>query len=242
MPSDRCSRKQFTPIFWDEKKSHHNIYGRQLLSFLVNKTEVSSSHISTLVFILLLAGKTHPWINLHFLDLTIPKEQQKSSTIAGFHGSNTKTNSDLNRKQSPADITKSCFAKHEKVDLAPIHTLLTVHLSTSITVVDLVMSKALWFSTITEQTKSHTHRKPHRRSTQEKLHLFPPQTLLPLLHRNRSSFYKASIILWKLIQNRLTARFLFSLVKHWTMLPEQDCDLLIHFTEFRGDRQGRNPD
>lgn len=75
----------------------------------------------------------------------------------GFHGSNTKTNSDLNRKHSPADITKSCFAKHEKVDFAPIHILFTIHLSTSITVVDLMMAKPLcvWFSTITKQTNPH---------------------------------------------------------------------------------------
>lgn len=75
-------------------------------------------------------------------------KQQKRSTIMGFHSSNTKTNSDLNRKCSPADITKSCFAKHRKVDFAPTHTLFTVHLSKIITVVDLAMSKTLcvWFS------------------------------------------------------------------------------------------------
>lgn len=68
----------------------------------------------------------------------------------GFHSSNTKTNSDLNRKCSPADIIKSCFAKCRKVDFAPIHTLFTIHLSKIITVVDLAMSNALsvWFSNL----------------------------------------------------------------------------------------------
>lgn len=219
VPSDRCSRKQFTSVFWGEK-SHHNICRKQLLSFLANKTEVIP-HISTLVFILLLASKTYPWITLHFLDLDIQKKQQKHSTIMGFHSSNTKTNSDINRKRSPADVTKSSFAKHGRVDFAPICTLFTIHLSKSITIVDL-MSRALyvWFSTVTEQTESPTHRKTTQTFHIREVAPLPPKnSSAPSPLQSQSSFYKASIILWKLVQSRLAARFLFSLVKHETMLP-----------------------
>lgn len=104
--------------------------------------------------------------------------------------------------------------KDEKVDFAPKNTLFTIHLSESSTVVNLMMSTEFLVFSSHYNKPSLMHIENHADTPH--LRPLPPNSFA--LSPAQSSFYKASIILWKLIQNSLNASPLFSLIEHETML------------------------